>query len=213
MSTTSTGSIIGLTGGIATGKSTVADMFRDLDVVVIDADELSRRIVEPGKPAYDDIVDAFGADILDADERIDRQALADVVFEDDEARNRLESITHPRIAEAMFDRAQAAFDEGQPWVLYEAALLVESGSHRLLDALIVVDCPSNRQLQRLKRRDGVDESQARRRIDAQMPLQQKRDAADFVIDNSADLDKTRRQVEHLRQLIDKRIEQHGTATP
>lgn len=213
MSTNETGQIVGLTGGIATGKSTVADFLRDEGVVVIDADELSRRIVEPGRPAHRDIVEAFGDDVIADDGTLDRNRLGDEIFRDDEARRQLEAITHPRIAEAMFDDAQQAFEEGDDWVVYDAALLVETGTHRMLDALIVVDCSPETQLQRLQRRDEIDEQQARQRIDAQMPLGEKREAADFVIDNDEGRDRTRHQVQQLKQQIDELIDAHGTATP
>ena len=188
-------------------------MFRDEGVVVIDADELARDIVEPGEPALDDIVDTFGDDVLADDGTLDRTRLGDKIFQDDQARRRLEAITHPRIAEAMFDRARQAFDQGHRWVLYDAALLVETGSHNLLDALIVVDCSETTQMQRLQQRDEVDEEQAESRIDAQLPLSNKRDAADFIIDNDGAIDETRRQVQQLTKRIDELIETHGTATP
>lgn len=212
MSTNQSGNILGLTGGIATGKSTVADFFRDLGVVVIDADDLSRQIVDPGEPALDEIVETFGDEVLADDGTLDRTRLGDKIFQDDQARKQLEAITHPRIAEAMFDRARDAFDDGHRWVLYDAALLVETGTYRMLDALIVVDCSEQTQIQRLRDRDGLDEQQARRRLDAQMPLDDKRAAADFVIDNDGSLDDTRDQVRQLKQRIDQLIHAHGTAT-
>lgn len=213
MSTNPTGHIVGLTGGIATGKSTVADMFRTRGVVVIDADELSRRIVEPGRPALQEIVDTFGSEVLADDGTLDRARLADEIFRDDDARQQLEAITHPRIAEAMFDDARRAFDDGHDWVVYEAALLVETGSDRILDALIVVDCSPETQLERLRRRDDFDEDEARRRIDSQMPLADKRRAADWIVDNDGPLEATRRQVRRLKERIDELIDTHGTAAP
>lgn len=213
VSTTQPGCIVGLTGGIATGKSTVADIFRELGVVVIDADDLSRHIVEPGKPALEDIVDAFGSEVLADDGTLDRTRLGEKIFQDDDARRRLEAITHPRIAEAMLDRAKRAFEAGDSWVIYDAALLVESGTHEMLDALIVVDCSVDTQRQRLQRRDGLDDGEIDDRLDAQMPLDEKRRAADYVIDNDGSLDDTSDQVQTLKERIDVLIDTHGTAQP
>lgn len=213
VSTNRRGAIVGLTGGIATGKSTVAGFFRDLDVVVVDADDLARRIVEPGRPALDEIVEAFGDDVLHDDGTLDRTRLGDKIFRDDRARKTLEQITHPRIAQAMVKRAQRAFDDGHRWVIYDAALLVETGTHQLLDALIVVDCSPETQRRRLQQRDDIDEAEARRRIDSQMPLEEKRRAADFVIDNDGSREQTRRQTRQLKERIDELIDTHGTAQP
>ncbi len=205
MSTNATGAIIGLTGGIASGKSTVGALFSKRGIPVIDADALSRAIVEPGQPALDDIVDAFGASILNDDGTLDRNSLGDIVFQDPDARTTLEAITHPRIAQAMMEQAQQAFSDGHPFVLYEAALLVESGSHQWLDALIVVDISPATQLQRLRQRDDLSATAAQQRIDAQMPLDEKRKAADFLIDNDQDLEHTRRQVDELCQQLRNRF--------
>lgn len=213
MSTNQSGSIIGLTGGIATGKSTVARMLADRGVEVVDADELSRVVVQPGRPAHDEIVEAFGDQVLTEEGRIDRSRLADEVFRDDQARQTLEAITHPRIAEEMLDRARRAFEQGHDWIVYEAALLVETETHRMLDATIVVDCSPDTQLKRLQQRDELDEDQARRRIDAQMPLEDKRRVAEFVVDNDGSLQQTRRQVDELKDRIDELIDTHGTANP
>jgi dephospho-CoA kinase len=209
----SPGSIIGLTGGIATGKSTVADIFSDLGVVVLDADILAREIVAPGQPAFIDIVDTFGHKVVDGDGTLNRTRLGEIIFRDGEARKTLEAITHPRIARAMFDGAKEAFDAGHDWIIYDAALLVETGTHHMLDALIVVHCSPKTQLQRLLERDDITEDEARRRIDAQMPLDEKRQAAHFVIDNDGSLSDTHRQVQELKERIDELIAVHGTATP
>ena len=213
MSTNQPGSIVGLTGGIATGKSTVSRFFRNLGVVVIDADDLARQIVEPGRPALDEIVDAFGEDVLADDESLDRTRLGEIIFRDEQARKQLESITHPRIAQAMLEGAAQAFEEGQRWIIYDAALLVESGTHGMLDALIVVHCSEQTQRHRLRRRDDLNDEEIERRLRAQMPLSEKRRAADFVIDNDGSLDETHRQVEELKKQIDANIATHGTAKP
>jgi len=189
--------IIGLTGGIASGKSTVARMLAELGAPVVDADALARRVVEPGQPAFDDIVAEYGRDVLLPDGAIDRKKLADIVFGDDARRRRLNVITHPRIAAASRAEVAAHAAAGANVVIYEAALLVENGIHRTLDGLIVVACSPEEQLRRLMARDGLDEAAARARIAAQLPLAEKLAAATFVVDTSGPFDDTRRQVERV----------------
>ncbi|HKA88269.1 MAG TPA: dephospho-CoA kinase [Haliangiales bacterium] len=189
--------IIGLTGGIASGKSTVARMLAELGAPVVDADALARRVVEPGQPAFDDIVAEYGRDVLLPDGAIDRKKLADIVFGDDARRRRLNAITHPRIAAASRAEVAAHAAAGANVVIYEAALLVENGIHRTLDGLIVVACSPEEQLRRLMARDGLDEAAARARIAAQLPLAEKLAAATFVVDTSGPFDDTRRQVERV----------------
>ncbi len=213
MSTNQPGAIIGLTGGIATGKSTAARFFESEGVVVIDADYLSRQIVAPGEPALDEIVDAFGEEVLQDDGTLDRTALGDIIFRDPSARETLEGITHPRIAEAMFDRARQAFDQGHRWVLYEAALLVETKTHRFLDALIVVDCSPETQKTRLQQRDEFSPEDAQRRIDSQMPLSKKRKAADYIINNDGSTEDTREQVRQIKRRIDELLRHTDSARP
>lgn len=211
MSTNQPGAIVGLTGGIATGKSTVSGFFSDLGVPVIDADDLARQIVAPGQPALDEITDAFGDEVLADDGSLNRPALADIVFDDEQARQQLNAITHPRIAQAMMDRARRAFEDGHLWVIYDAALLVETGTHKWLQALIVVDCQPQTQIKRLTARDDLSDAQARQRIDAQMPLAEKRQAADYIIDNDGSLEETQRQVEELKATIDHLLQTTGQA--
>jgi dephospho-CoA kinase len=187
--------IVGLTGGIASGKSTVARMLVELGAPVVDADALARRVVEPGQPAWEDIVREFGRDVLLPDGAIDRKKLGEIVFGDDARRRRLNAITHPRIATASQADVAAHAAAGAPVVIYEAALLVENGIHRGLDGLIVVACSPAEQLRRLMARDGLDEAAARARIAAQLPLEDKLEAATFVVDTSGPCDATRRQVE------------------
>ncbi len=213
MSTNDSGVIIGLTGGIATGKSTVSRYFQDEGVPVIDADELARKIVAPGQPALKEIVDTFGDQVLRDDGTLDRSRLGDKIFRNEAARKSLEAVTHPRIAQAMVDEARKKFEAGHDWVLYDAALLVETGTHQWLDALIVVDCSARTQRRRLQQRDELNREQAQQRIESQMPLSEKRQAADFIIDNDGSRDETRAQVQQLKQRIDELIKSHGTATP
>jgi dephospho-CoA kinase len=205
--------IVGLTGGIATGKSTVARLLSDLGVVVIDADRLAREIVEPGEPALQEIVDAFGEEVLSEEGTLDRAHLGARIFADPDARKRLEAITHPRIAREMFHRAEKARQQGHPFVVYDAALLVETGTHRLLDSLIVVDCSEESQLHRLLHRDDLSPEAARHRIDSQMPLSEKRAVADYVIDNDGSLAQTEAQVRQLKEQLDRYLASRGTTAP
>lgn len=187
--------LVGLTGGIATGKSTVAAMFRNLGCPVIDADVLAREVVEPGEPALADIVREFGTGVLAPDGRLDRKALAAVVFADAGRRRRLEAITHPRIRERLASRLAALAGAGFGGVvIFDAAVIVESGAYRQMDRLVVVIADEATQLARLRARDGLDEEEARRRIASQMPLAEKAKLADHVIDNSGDRAATEAQV-------------------
>jgi dephospho-CoA kinase len=183
---TGVASIIGLTGGIASGKSTVAAMLRDRGAAVVDADQLAREIVLPGQPALAELVARFGADIVRADGTLDRPALAAKAFADPEARRDLDRITHPRIAAAAAAAIAAAARAGAPVVFYEAALLVENGLHRGLAGTIVVAVSPEVQAARLARRDGLTDEQIAARLAAQLPLADKLAAATWVVDNRGD---------------------------
>jgi dephospho-CoA kinase len=175
---------VGLTGGIASGKSTVARAFAALGVPVIDADQLAREVVERGSEGLAEIVRSFGTGVLQADGSLDRKALARIVFADAARRNELNAITHPRIARLAQERSQAIEATGAPYVLYEAALIVENGMYRGMQALVVVATDPPTQLARLRQRDGMSDEEAQARIAAQAPLEQKLRVADFVIENS-----------------------------
>lgn len=205
MSTDERPVIFGLTGGIASGKSTVSNMFRDLGAKVIDADQLARRVVEPGSPALAEIRQAFGDALVSEDGTLDREALGARVFSDADARQKLESITHPRIAMAMQEEALKAGTAGADWVIYDAALIVENGLHRALAGLVVVAADPELQIERLIARDDLGEADARARLDAQLPLESKVEVADWVIDNNGSLDETRSQVED----VYRQLERHG----
>lgn len=211
MSTNEAFAILGLTGGIASGKSTVAEMFRDRGVRVIDADVLAREVVQPGEPALEEIREEFGDRVLDDAGELDREELAAIVFDDEEARERLDAITHPRIARRMQRRAAAARRDGEPWVLYDAALIVENDLHDAFEALLVVAAGRETQIDRLRRRDGLDRREAERRIDAQLPLSEKVAAADWVVDNDGSLEATRAQVDRLYERIDEGLRRLGAA--
>ncbi|PID38634.1 MAG: dephospho-CoA kinase [Proteobacteria bacterium] len=189
--------VIGLTGGIAAGKSTVARLFAELGCAVVDADQVARSVVAAGSPVLATLVEVFGREILAADGALDRPALGTLVFADPAARARLEGITHPAIAAASRARFEALAQRGEQVALYEAALLIETGRHEEMDGLIVVTADEARRLARLIERDGLSEREARQRLEAQWPQQRKAALADHVIDNSAGLDDTRRQVERV----------------
>jgi dephospho-CoA kinase len=189
----------GLTGGIACGKSTVSRLLAERGAVVIDADALAREVVALGTPGLAEVVAAFGADVLRADGTLDRERLGARVFAEPEARARLNAITHPRIAQTSFERIAAARESGAPLVVYDAALLFESGRGDLFRPVVVVTAPREVQLARLMRRDGLSAEAAAARIDSQMPVAEKAARADHVIDNGGALAQTEAQVEALWQ--------------
>ena len=159
--------IIGLTGGIASGKSTVAAMLRDLGAPIVDADAVAREVVEPGSPALAEIVERWGESVLNADGRLDRKKLGDIVFGDDEARRALNAITHPRIAAASQRGIADLAAAGAAAIVYEAALIVENQLHKGMDALVVVSVPKEVQLQRLVERDGIGKARQVGRSESQ----------------------------------------------
>lgn len=186
--------IYGLTGGIASGKSSVAAAFARLGAAVVDADQLARDVVVPGSEALTEILQRFGEQVLLADGSLDRKALGAIVFSDNEAREALNRITHPRIAAAGQEAIAAHAKRGAEIVLYEAALIVENNLHKAMQGLIVVSLPEPIQVERLMKRDGLKRSEAEARIASQLPLSEKVRVADYVIDNSGTPDETHRQV-------------------
>ncbi len=194
--------VVGLTGGIASGKTTVSKMFADLGIPIIDADDLARQVVEPGTPGLAAIVEEFGEDVLDESGALDRKKVADLVFGDEEARETLNAIMHPRIGAAGARYIQEYQDHPAPYVIYEGALLVETGAHKGFSALIVVSAEESVQRLRLIARDGFTVHEANARIDAQLPLERKVAVADYVVTNNGDLEGTRRQVDEIHvQLV------------
>jgi dephospho-CoA kinase len=180
--------LIGLTGGIASGKSTVGRLLRDSGVLVIDADVLARDAVAPGSEGLAAIRARFGDGVLDADGSLDRKALGAIVFGDDDARRALNAIVHPEVARLAAERLGALREAGHAVAVYEVPLLFENGLDAMMDATILVACPEDVQLQRVMARDGLDESAARSRVAAQMPLAEKRRRARVVIENDGSLD-------------------------
>lgn len=188
--------VLGLTGGIGSGKSTVARLIARLGVPVLDADQLSREVVEPGLPAHADVAAAW-PQVIGADGRIDRRRLGQIVFNDAAARARLEAIMHPRIQALAEARFADLAEKGHKLVFYEATLLVESGRYKDFDGLVVVTASPETQLERVLARGGLTEDQAQARIDAQLPLLAKVRVADHLVDNDGDLAATQAQVERL----------------
>lgn len=179
---------IGLTGGIATGKSTVARWLRERGVPVIDADQLAREVVAPGSPCLASIVATFGTDILRDDGQLDRARMRQRIAEDPRARRTLEGITHPAIFAAMQRELNACEAQGHPVAVVEAALMVETGSYTDYDELLVVTCSPRIQLSRLLARDGTTARDAKRLIDAQLPLARKEEVASCLLVNDGSVD-------------------------
>ena len=186
--------LFGLTGGIATGKSTVSAMFRAAGIPVIDADELAREVVEPGQPALAQIAARF-PDVIGADGKLDRAKRGARVFADPAKRTALGAITHPRIQALAMERAAALAATGAKAAIYDAALLIENNVHEVMDGVILVTCPAEAQLARLMARNAFKETDARARIASQMSVEQKAPFATWVIDNGGSLEATRSQVE------------------
>jgi len=188
--------IIGLTGGIGSGKSTVSGMLRALGAIVVDADEAARAVVAPGQPALAEIRAEFGEAVIGPGGDLDRKALAQRVFDDEPARLKLNAITHPRVREWMGARMSEAETSGAAIVFMDTPLLYETGLDAGVAETVVVWVPMEQQVQRAVAR-GMDEEDVRARIRAQMPLDEKRARADHVVDNSGSLEATRQQVEAL----------------
>ncbi len=185
---------IGLTGGIASGKSTVADMFAELGVPVIDTDVIAREVVEPGAPALDEVRDRFGEQVFDAAGNLDRRALRKLVFADEDARHDLEAILHPRIGH---ETRRQADDAAGPYQLIVVPLLVGSPLTRFVDRVLVVDCNEDTQVARLLARDAETVEQAERMLAAQASRKERLAIADDIIRNDGSLTETRRQVRDL----------------
>ena len=187
---------IGLTGGIASGKSTAADLFAARGVPIIDTDKIARDVVEPGQPPLERLVERFGRGILTPDGHLDRPKLREIVFSDPKARADLEALTHPAIGSAVEALAAAA---GGPYQILVIPLLVEKGLAGRLDRVLVVDCPEQMQLERLQKRDGSSSEQARAMLNAQASRAERLKAAHDVIHNESDVVALREQVATLHQ--------------
>jgi len=186
---------VGLTGSIAVGKSYVVSVLRDLGCVVFDADKVAHSVMEPGRPAYQDIVNEFGSAVLAEDGSIDRARLGAIVFADEARRQRLNEIVHPRVIaeqDRLLREAEAVNSGGI--AIIDAALMIESGGYKRFNKLIVVFCDTETQIQRLMKRNQISREDAERRVAAQMSSDEKRKYADYEIDTSGTFEETRRRV-------------------
>ena len=193
--------LIGLTGGIASGKSTVAAILERLGAAIINADELSREVVQPGKDAWREIVNTFGPEILQQDKTLDRRKLRTIVFDNPEARRKLEAIIHPPVRSLAEDRIRELASAGRSVIVYEVPLLFEVQIHLWLRPVILVACDATTQKKRLSERDQLTELEAQQHIDAQMSLDEKRKLADYVIENNGGLDELEEQVRSVLEKI------------
>ena len=187
--------LIGLTGGIATGKSTVAAMLAARGAAVVDADAIAHEVLVPGAAAFEDVVRRFGAAVLDPDGTIDRVALGGIVFADPQLRAELERITHPRINALMQERILEALQSDAPLVVADIPLLFERDRDGAFEGTMLVYAPPAIQLQRVRERDGLDDLDAQRRLVAQLPIDEKRARATWVIDNGGTRESTAAQVD------------------
>ncbi|MFC1834139.1 dephospho-CoA kinase [Thermodesulfobacteriota bacterium] len=189
--------IVGLTGGIASGKSTVAAKLRDAGVPVICLDELAHEVVRPGAPALEEIRQVFGDGVMAPDGGLDRQAMAQVVFVNREKRETLESIIHPRVAHEKDRQLKKLESEGHRCAVIDVPLLFEVGWEKHCNCVVLVYAPRGLQEERLMKRDDLSTAEARQRLDSQMSMEEKRERADYIIDNTGSRDETERQVEDL----------------
>ncbi|NIK24299.1 dephospho-CoA kinase [Paenibacillus lupini] len=187
---------IGLTGGIATGKSTVAAMLVERGALLVDADQVAREVVMPGEPALEAVASTFGQAVIHTDGTLNRKALGEIVFNNRDQLMQLESILHPAIRNRMQQRIRQ-YEEQDPkqLVVADIPLLYETGQEELYEGIMVVYVPQQLQLTRLMERNGLVQEEALRRIGLQMNIEQKRSRADWVIDNSSSLEETKRQVD------------------
>ena len=200
--------IIGLTGGIATGKSTVAQMFIDSEIPLIDADTIAHEVMERGTPVHQQIVDTFGDDVLMSTGHIHRPRLAEMVFNDAVKREKLNKIVHPAVLEEI-EYLLSKMDDDVPLVVLDVPLLFEAKVNRRCDRVIVVSTDTDIQLERLMKRDDLSEHDALKRIASQMPLEEKVALADYVIDNSHSVIDTKKQFKYILNQLLEEVNTHG----
>lgn len=202
--------LVGLTGGIASGKSTVSRMLQERGAVLVDADVIAREVVAPGTPAFGAIVATFGREVVGEDGALDRRRLGAIVFTDPARRRDLEAIVHPQIGEAIRRQVREIRARApDALVVVDGALLVEAGFHREVDVVVLVSASRTRQMERLIRRDGLSEAEATQRLDAQLPLEEKARYAHFVVSTDGSLEETARQVDALMAMFRARQEGGG----
>ena len=192
--------LAGLTGGIATGKTTVASLFKEKGVYIIDADLIAREVVKKGLPAWKMIKEEFGNDVLQEDGELDRKKLGSIVFSSKEKIQKLNSIVHPFVRERMMEEIEKAISMERN-ILLDIPLLFENGIHKWLRPVILVYAPVEVQIERLMKRDGLSREECEKRIKAQMPIEEKKRLADYIIDNSGEISNTKRQVEEVYEKI------------
>ena len=186
--------VIGLTGGVASGKTTVSEVLREEGAILIDADQIARELVQPKTEAWQELVRAFGNEILERDGSIRRQKLASLIFSNPRQRSVLDRILHPRIREEIRRRLKGIEQKNpEAIVVIDAPLIIETGGHREMDKVIVVACTETQQIERLRRRSQLSEDQARAMLSSQMPLEEKKRVADYVIGNDGSPEETRRK--------------------
>ena len=196
--------VIGLTGGIATGKSTVSAIFEKAGAVIIDADRIARDVVKKGLPAYRKIIDTFGDKILAPDGEIDRSVLGDIIFNDPQQKQLLNRIVHPYVStETDLQLKQIEKNHPNTIVILDIPLLIEAQMHEDLSDVIVVYVPEHTQIERLMQRDGISKADALARVRSQMPIEEKKDLATIVIDNSGTRENTRKQTLDIFQRLKK----------
>ena len=193
--------LVGLTGGIASGKSTVAEILKRQGAAIINADVLAREVVEPDRQAWTEIVKTFGTAVLQPDRALDRQKLRAIIFDDPAARKKLESIIHPQVRALAEQRIREHAAAGYAVIVYEVPLLFEGNLQKWLRPVILVACDVDTQRNRLESRDNLSAAQAQKHIDAQMSLEAKRRLADYVIENNGSLEDLKRQVQAVLEKI------------
>ena len=197
--------LIGITGGVATGKSTVTKILQDCGCSVVDADAIAKSILQPGEPAYRDAIKKFGHEILNTDGTIDRASLADIIFKDTSKRKQLNAITHPRIAITMFWQIFKHFMHGKKFVLLDIPLLIETKFWlKFVKEVVIVYCEPDVQLERLKKRNNVSEDEATMYINGQMPVKDKLKFATHIINNDTSLENTKKQVLNFHAMLQER---------
>ncbi|MGB9627020.1 MAG: dephospho-CoA kinase [Thermodesulfobacteriota bacterium] len=198
--------IVGLTGGVGSGKTVVSQTLKEEGAYLIDADQIARELVRPNTPTWNELIQIFGKEILKEDGSIDRKRLAQRVFSNPKERNLLNQMIHPRIKEEINRRKEEIIKKDpKAIIIIDGALLVELGEHREMDRVIVVFAPDDQRIERVRRRDGMSEEEAKRVISSQMPQEEKLKVADFVIRNEGSLEETRQKAKELFREL-KRIE-------
>ncbi|HJX31012.1 MAG TPA: dephospho-CoA kinase [Thermodesulfobacteriota bacterium] len=190
--------IVGLTGGIASGKSTIAGMFKKEGAYIIDIDMISRDVVKPGKPAWQDVVHVFGKEVLNEDQTLNRKKVGDIVFSDAEKRKKLEAIIHPKInAEKLMKINEIAKKDNQAIIIIDVPLLIETDKQDTVDKVVLVYTSPQGQVERLVKRDGLSLEEAHKRLASQMPIENKKKYAHYIINNEELLEEIRKRVKEI----------------